>query len=92
MAKLLIPTPLRKFTENQASLEVESGNVEGSIKELATRFPEVKRHILDQDGKIRTFVRLYVGDEDINALDGPNTVVEAGSVISIIPAIAGGSF
>ena len=50
MAKLLIPTPLRKFTENQASLEVEAGNVEGSIQELATRFPEVKRHILDQDG------------------------------------------
>ncbi|MEM8897475.1 MAG: MoaD/ThiS family protein, partial [Bacteroidota bacterium] len=85
MAKLLIPTPLRKFTENQASLEVEAGNVENSIKELATRFPEVKRHILDQDGNIRTFVRLFVGDEDINALDGPATAVEAGRVISIIP-------
>ena len=91
MAKLLIPTPLRKFTENQASLEVEADNVEASIKELAERFPEVKRHILDQDGNIRTFVRLFVGDEDINALDGPATAVEAGSVISIIPAIAGGS-
>ncbi|MEM8901943.1 MAG: MoaD/ThiS family protein [Bacteroidota bacterium] len=91
MAKLLIPTPLRKFTENQASLEVEAEDVESSIKELATRFPEVKRHIMDQDGNIRTFVRLYVGDEDINALDGPATAVEAGSVISIIPAIAGGS-
>ncbi|MEM6763521.1 MAG: MoaD/ThiS family protein [Bacteroidota bacterium] len=90
MAKLLIPTPLRKFTGNQASLEVAATNVEASIQELADTFPEVKKHILDEHGKIRSFVRLFVGDEDINMLDGPATVVEAGSVISIIPAIAGG--
>jgi molybdopterin converting factor small subunit len=91
MSKILIPTPLRKFTQNEAFVEVEATNVAQSIDQLVSKFPDVKRHILDEGGKIRNFVRVYVGDEDIQALEGEATPIAANETISIIPAIAGGS-
>lgn len=91
MSKILIPTPLRKFTQNEAFVEVEADTVLQSIEQLVTKFPDVKRHILDDGGEIRNFVRVYVGDEDIKALDGTATALAPNTTISIIPAIAGGS-
>ena len=91
MAKIIIPTPLRKFTNNEASIATEGGTVQASVEDLAVKYPELKRHIFEDDGSIRKFIRIYVGDEDINALDEENTEVKEDTVISIIPAIAGGS-
>jgi len=90
MAKIIIPTPLRKFTENKSSVESTGGTVLDSMKELATTYPDLKKHLFDDAGEIRNFVRLYVGDDDIDELDSVNTKVDSGTVISIIPAIAGG--
>ncbi|MEM7551049.1 MAG: MoaD/ThiS family protein [Bacteroidota bacterium] len=90
MAKIIIPTPLRKFTENQSNVELNGETIQGSIQELAGKFPAIEKHLFDDDGKIRSFVRIYLGDEDIKQLDNENTKVENDSVISIIPAIAGG--
>jgi len=90
MAKVIIPTPLRKFTENQSSIESSGGTVLETIQDLTNNYPELKKHIFDADGKIRNFVRIYIGDEDIKTLNNENTTVESDSVISIIPAIAGG--
>jgi len=92
MAKVIIPTPLRKFVGNQAEVTVSGENVQQSIENVATQFPEVKQHLFDNEGNIRNFVRIYLGDEDIKALDDSETAVSDTSVISIIPAIAGGSF
>ena len=91
MANIIIPTPLRKFTNNQASVESNGSTVLQSVEDLAKQFPDLSKHIFDGDGNIRQFIRIYVGDEDINALDNENTKVDEGTVISIIPAIAGGS-
>ncbi|MEO1050431.1 MAG: MoaD/ThiS family protein [Bacteroidota bacterium] len=91
MAKLIIPTPLRKFTDNQASIDSTGLTVGDAIQELATSYPDLKKHLFEQDGKIRSFVRIYVGDDDIKALNNEATQVSEGSVISIIPAIAGGA-
>jgi sulfur-carrier protein len=91
MATLIIPTPLRKFTENQATLKTDSETVFSSIKDLTARYPELHKHLLDEDGSIRKFVKIFVGDEDIKALDNENTKVGNDTIISIIPAIAGGS-
>ncbi|MEQ9422968.1 MAG: MoaD/ThiS family protein [Cyclobacteriaceae bacterium] len=91
MAKVIIPTPLRKFTNNQASIDANGGTVKESIVSIADQFPELKKHIFEENGEIRKFVRIYLGDEDINVLDKENTKVSGESVISIIPAIAGGS-
>ena len=91
MAKVIIPTPLRKFTNNQGTIETNGETIQESIASLADQFPELKTHIFDDNGEIRKFVRIYLGDEDINVLEKENTKVAQDSVISIIPAIAGGS-
>ncbi len=91
MAKVIIPTPLRKFTENQASVEANGTTVQEAIGNLATNFPDVKKHLFEADGKLRGYLRIYVGDEDIKALDNEFTSIEANSVLSIVPAIAGGA-
>ncbi len=91
MANIIIPTPLRKFTNNQASVESNGSTVQQSVEDLAKQFPDLNKHIFDAEGKIRQFIRIYVGDEDINALENENTKVDGNSVISIIPAISGGT-
>ena len=90
MAKVIIPTPLRKFAEDQASFEAQGNTVGESITDLTKNFPNIKQHLLDEDGKLRQFIKVYVGEEDIEALDNEATEVKLDAVISIIPAIAGG--
>jgi molybdopterin converting factor small subunit len=90
MATIIIPTPLRKFTNNTARLQIREGTVGESIKELTTNFPDLKKHLLDETGGIRSFVNVFVGDEDIRDLQQEQTEVRADTVVSIIPAIAGG--
>lgn len=92
MARLIIPTPLRKFTNEQGNFESTGSNVRQVIDELAEKHQAIKPHLFDQEGKIRSFIRIYVGDEDINALERELTPVAENTVISIIPAIAGGAF
>ncbi len=90
MATIIIPTPLRKFTNNTAKLQIKSGTVSESIAELTTNFPDLKRHLLDDKGQIRSFVNIFVGDDDIRDLQQEQTEIKDDSVVSIIPAIAGG--
>jgi len=91
MARVIIPTPLRKFTNNQSTIDTSGGTIQENITSLADQFPDLKKHIFDEQGEIRKFVRIYLGDEDINVLEKEQTKVVHDSVISIIPAIAGGS-
>lgn len=91
MAKLIIPTPLRKFTNDSAQFESSKSTIKDVIGDLISQHGGLKTHLLDEKGDIRSFVRIYVGDEDIQQLDRENTVVEGNTVISIVPAIAGGA-
>lgn len=91
MAQIIIPTPLRKFTNNQPRLNVSGLNVQEALQDAAALYPDLKDNILDENNKLRGFVRVYVGDEDIEVLNNEATEVSNDSVISIIPAIAGGS-
>ena len=90
MAKIIIPTPLRKFTDNQSTYETKGSTIQEAILELTNTFGGLKQHLLDTNENIRSFIRIYLGEEDINALDSVNTRVSENSVISIVPAIAGG--
>nr|WKN40255.1 MoaD/ThiS family protein [Tunicatimonas sp. TK19036] len=90
MAQIIIPTPLRKFTDNQGSVQTQGETVLGSIRSLTEKYPALQQHVLDEQGNIRNFVRIYVGDDDIKSLNNEQTEVQENSVISIIPAIAGG--
>ena len=90
MATIIIPTPLRKFTNQKTRLEFDGSNVKEAIEELAVNFPDLKKHLIDENGQLRTFVNIFVGDNDIRDLQKGETKVSADSVVSIIPAIAGG--
>jgi molybdopterin converting factor small subunit len=92
MATVIIPTPLRKFTNQTAKVQVEAGTVGEVIDRITLDFPELKKHLLDQQGGIRSFVNIFSGDEDIRDLQKEKTPVNNSTVISIVPAIAGGSF
>jgi sulfur-carrier protein len=85
-----IPTALRQYTRNHASVELEADTVGAALKSLTEAFPELGKHLYSEQGKLRTFVNIYVGDEDIRFLDGENTPLKSGETVSIIPAIAGG--
>jgi sulfur-carrier protein len=90
MATVIIPTPLRKFTNNTARLEIQADTIAKTVEELTTNFPDLKKHLLDDTGQIRSFVNIFVGNDDIRNLKKGDTVVQSDSVISIVPAIAGG--
>lgn len=90
MATVIIPTPLRKFTNNTAKLEINADTIAKTVDELTVNFPELKKHLLDDSGQIRSFVNIFVGNDDIRNLQQGATTVKTDSVISIVPAIAGG--
>lgn len=92
MAKLIIPTPLRKFTNNASSIETDGSTVKDAISDLINQYPDLQKHLLDEAGSLRSFVRVFVGDDDIQALQGEATDIQENTVVSIIPAIAGGSY
>jgi molybdopterin synthase sulfur carrier subunit len=89
-AKVRIPTPLRKLTNDEELVEVKATNVAEAINELQTRYPGIKERLLDESGAVRRFVNVYVNEEDIRFLQNKETALKDGDEVSIIPAIAGG--
>lgn len=85
-----IPTVLRKFTDNQAEVDAEGASVLSAIRDLATKHPSLESHLFDASGSLRSFVNIYVNDEDVRYLDGNDTVLKDGDELAIIPAVAGG--
>jgi MoaD family protein len=88
--KVLIPTPLQKFTREQATVECEGGNIVEVLNSLEQNFPGIKARLCDDQGELRRFVNFYVNSEDIRFLDGKNTALQSGDEVSIVPAVAGG--
>jgi molybdopterin synthase sulfur carrier subunit len=90
MATVIIPTPLRKFTGNTARLNIKAATIKEAVEELTLNFPDLKKHLLDEQGGIRSFVNVFVGDDDIRNLQQDQTPLKEDTVVSIVPAIAGG--
>ena len=90
MATVIIPTPLRKFTNNTAKIDINAGTIKETVHELTVNFPDLKKHLLDEKGQIRSFINIFVGESDIRDLQQEKTTVKPDSLISIVPAIAGG--
>jgi adenylyltransferase/sulfurtransferase len=86
-----IPAPLRPFTGQRPTVEVEATTVGDALKDLARRHVELGRHLFDASGRLRRFVCVFVNDEDMRHLRGEHTVVEPGDTLSIVPSIAGGA-
>lgn len=90
MAKILIPTPLRQFTGGADTVEATGATVGEVLGALTTAHPALKKNLYNDEGKLRSFVNIYVNDEDIRYLSKEATDVAAGDTVSIIPSIAGG--
>ena len=91
MAKVLIPTPLRQFTAKQDSVTVPGATVGEVLASLTTEFPDLRKQIFNDEGKLRSFVNVYLNDEDIRYLQKDATAVSSGDTLSIVPSIAGGA-
>lgn len=88
--KIRIPTPLRKFTDEQDVVEVEAGTVREAMAALTNTHEGLKAQILDGNGEVRRFVNLFLNDQDVRFLGGPDAALQDGDELAIIPAIAGG--
>lgn len=89
-ATIKIPTSLRTLTEGSAEVEVPAGNVGAALDDLTTRYPDLGERLIGEDGVPRRFVNIFVAEDDIRFLDGLDTTVEEGQVVTILPAVAGG--
>ena len=85
-----IPTPLRKFTDGQDTVEADGESITAVLADLDAKYPGLKDRICEADGSVRRFVNLYVNGDDIRFLDNLSSIVKSGDEISIVPAIAGG--
>jgi molybdopterin converting factor small subunit len=90
MAKILIPTPLRQFVEKKDSVELSGATVGELLAALTAQHSDLRRHLFSDEGKLRSFVNVYVNDEDIRYLSKDATPVKDSDTVSIVPSIAGG--
>src|SRR5947207_7029125 len=86
--KILIPTPLRPFTDKKDAVEAEGKTVGELLTDLTTKHSGLKAHLYNDQGKLRSFVNIYVNDEDIRYLKKEQTPLKAGDTVSIIPSVA----
>jgi molybdopterin converting factor small subunit len=89
--KIMIPTPLRQYVGKKDQVEVEAKTVAEALSRLASEYTELQRHLYNPEGKLRSFVNVYLGDEDIRFLQREQTPLNENDVISIVPSIAGGT-
>jgi sulfur-carrier protein adenylyltransferase/sulfurtransferase len=89
--KILIPTPLRPYTDKKDAVEADGATVGELLADLTAKHAGLKAHLYNEQGKLRSFVNVYVNDEDIRYLQKEQTAVKPGDTLSIIPSVAGGA-
>jgi molybdopterin/thiamine biosynthesis adenylyltransferase/rhodanese-related sulfurtransferase/molybdopterin converting factor small subunit len=89
--RILIPTPLRAYTGKQDAVDVDGATIADALGDLTKRFGDLRQHLFTDEGKLRSFVNVYVNDEDIRYLQRDQTTLKPGDVVSIVPSVAGGS-
>ena len=85
-----IPTPLRRVTNGQESVQVEGDSLQEALNALEVAFPGIKERIVGADGELHRFVNIYINSEDVRFLQGMETTLNEGDEVSIVPAVAGG--
>jgi molybdopterin synthase sulfur carrier subunit len=85
-----IPTVLRNLTDNKENIALEASNINEMLALLEAGHPGMKAKLCDDTGKLRRFVNIFVGEDDIRFLDGQDTGLKDGDLVDIVPAIAGG--
>ena len=92
MAKILIPTPLRQYADKKDTVELSGSTVGEVLTALTTQHADLRRHLFNDEGKLRSFVNVYLNDEDIRYLNKDKTAVKDSDTLSIVPSIAGGGY
>jgi len=90
MATVRIPSPLRRYTNNQSKVQSSGATIAEIIENLEAQYPGVKTRLCDDSGQIKRYVNVFVNGEEIRTLQGSETNVNASDEVSIIPAMAGG--
>src|ERR1044072_8384320 len=88
---ITIPTPLRQFASGQSEVQVDAQTAGEALNQLTATHSELRRHLFNDQNALRNFVNVYVNDEDIRHVNGPDTPVKDGDTILIVPSIAGGN-
>ena len=88
---ILIPTPLRAYTGKRDSVQVQGATIADALRDLTTQFADLRQHLYTDSGALRSFVNIYVNDEDIRYLQKDATALKAGDIVSIVPSVAGGA-
>jgi molybdopterin/thiamine biosynthesis adenylyltransferase/rhodanese-related sulfurtransferase/molybdopterin converting factor small subunit len=88
--KILIPTPLRPYTGKRDAVEAEGGTIGEALRDLASRYADLRPHLFTDEGRLRSFVNVYLNDEDIRYLQREATTLKPGDTVSIVPSVAGG--
>jgi molybdopterin synthase sulfur carrier subunit len=88
--KVQIPAPLRSLTGGMSEVEIEAQDVAGMVEALEARHRGLRDRLYDGAGELRSYVRVFVNEEDVRFLDGKKTALKAGDTVTIVPAIAGG--
>src|SRR4029453_15794573 len=88
---ILIPTPLRPYVDKQESVEISGSTVGEALANLTTRYNDLRKHLYTDEGRLRSFVNVYLNDEDIRYLQKEQTPLSPGDTLSIVPSVAGGS-
>ncbi len=89
-ASVRIPTILRTYTGGAKEVEAEGSTLTEVLDSLDANHPGLKSRVIDDDGALRRFVNIYVGDDDVRFIGGLDAEVVDGAKLSIIPAVAGG--
>ena len=86
-----IPSALKQYVNNQDQIEVLGSSIEEAFVNLCTEYKELKQNLFDENGNIRSFINIYLNDNDIRYADGMRSTVKDGDSIQIVPSVAGGS-
>jgi len=89
-ATVKIPTPLRKLTNNETSVDAVGKTIEQIVESLDSAYPGMRERLIDDNGDLRHFVNIYLNGEDIRYIDGLKSTVSDNDELSIVPAVAGG--
>ena len=86
-----IPTPLRRMTNGESKVEIDSSDVGDMVEKLDSSYPGLKARLVDENGDLRYFINIYLNGEDVRFLQGLDTATKSGDEVSIVPAVAGGA-
>jgi len=86
-----IPTAFRRFTEGAAKIDCSAATIAEALNQLTNKYPELSRHVRDDQGEIRQFLNVYLNEEDIRFLGGEACTLKEGDRLLLVPSIAGGS-